>query len=98
MLDKQLVRKLAKKYGWKQQTNINAYVIEFVRYVGKNYQYPNGFKQQVMVYFTTGTVSTALYHPKSGKTQLHRREIYHDELEQIFKNPRRHTGKGYYKR
>lgn len=41
------------------------------------------------------TVGTYLFHPKQGKTQLFRRCVSDKELQQIFKNPRVHSGKGY---
>ena len=47
-------------------------------------------------YMSTGTVGTALNHPKKNKTQLFRKNIKFKELVKIFKNPRQHTGKGYY--
>ena len=55
---------------------------------------------QINVYSTTLTVTTELYHPKKGKTQLHRR-LANDQnkfslLSRIFEKPRLHTGKGYY--
>lgn len=53
---------------------------------------------QVNVYYSKMTVGTALHHPKRGATQLFRRCVSLNELERIFKNPRIHTGKGYYRR
>ena len=48
------------------------------------------------VWLTTGTVSTSLDHPTSGKTQLFRKNVPdYDLLERIFENPRVHTDKGY---
>lgn len=44
------------------------------------------------------TISTALRHPTHGATQLFRKNIGDVELEAILKNPRQHTGKGYYER
>ena len=44
------------------------------------------------------TVSTSMNHPKKGKTQLHRKNISQKQLIDILKNPRKHTGKGYYKK
>jgi len=54
----------------------------------------------INVYSTVFTVTTEIHHPKKGKTQLHRK-LKNDPkrieiLEKIFKNPRVHTGKGYY--
>eukprot|EP00957_Ditylum_brightwellii_P110453 8423829-Ditylum_brightwellii.AAC.1 len=49
-------------------------------------------------WLTTGTVESYLQHLRHGKTQLFRRNIYIDEAEQIFTNPRIHTGRGYHTR
>lgn len=54
--------------------------------------------ERMNVYPTTGTVGTALDHPTGGKTQLVRREVYTEQLEQIANNPRTHTRRGYYRR
>ena len=54
---------------------------------------------RINVYYTTGTVGTCLNHPTKGKTQLFRRNIVTlEQLEAIFRNPRKHTGQGYYTR
>jgi len=50
---------------------------------------------RVNVYYTTRTVGTALNHPNKGKTQLFRRNCSVEDLIEIFRNPRVHTGKGY---
>ena len=52
------------------------------------------------VWFNTRTVGTYLKHPgsKAAGTQLFRRDVEWDELENIFDNPRVHTGKGYRKK
>lgn len=53
---------------------------------------------RINVYLTTLTVATALNHPKKGKTQLFRKNLNFVELRELFNNPRKHTGKGYYKK
>ena len=54
---------------------------------------------RINVYFTTGTVSTSLDHPKAGKTQLFRKNgPDYELLDTIFENPRVHTDKGYGKK
>lgn len=55
-------------------------------------------KVRVNIYLTTLSVSTAMKHPKKGKTQLHRKASCFEDIEKILKNPRVHTGKGYYKK
>lgn len=44
------------------------------------------------------TVATCLNHPKKGKTQLFRKNVTRTQLVHIMKNPRKHTGKGYYEK
>lgn len=44
------------------------------------------------------TVGTALSHPTKGKTQLFRRKLTCKDVEEILRNPRKHTGKGYYRK
>lgn len=50
---------------------------------------------RINIWLTKMTVGTCLYHPKQGNTQIFRRKVSFSELDQIFKNPRVHTGKGY---
>ena len=64
-----------------------------------------GDRIQVAVYwsekFSKGgvyTVGTAINHPKQGKTQLFRRDCSIDDVAGILRNPRSHTGRGYYQR
>ncbi len=47
------------------------------------------------VYYTTRTVGTCLEHPRQGKTQMFRRLVSPEQLQQIFADPRVHTGNGY---
>jgi hypothetical protein len=51
---------------------------------------------RINVYYSTGTIGTCLNHHIRGKTQLFRRNQTLNDLEQIFSNPRIHTGVGYY--
>lgn len=53
---------------------------------------------RINVYLTKMTVATCLNHPKKGKTQLFRKNVTEEILNQIFEYPRKHTGKGYYKK
>lgn len=52
---------------------------------------------RINIYYTTGTVGTALRHPRQGPTQVFRRNVSGALLQQIFLNPRQHTGIGYQK-
>lgn len=53
---------------------------------------------RINVYLTKMTVATCLKHPKKGATQLFRRNVNEKMLDEIFAYPRKHTGKGYYKK
>lgn len=53
---------------------------------------------RINVYMTKMTVATCLNHPKQGPTQLFRKNVTKQELDEIFAYPRKHTGKGYKKK
>lgn len=53
---------------------------------------------RINVYLTKMTVATCLKHPTKGATQLFRRNVTLSMLNEIFSYPRKHTGKGYYKK
>ena len=53
-------------------------------------------KWRINVYYTTGTVGTCIEHPELGKTQMFRRNVDYTLLGEIFRNPRVHTGTGYF--
>ncbi len=57
-----------------------------------------GKPARINIYYGTGTVSSSLTHPKTGKTQLFRRNVTKKELHKIFINPRWHSNKGYRKK
>jgi len=50
------------------------------------------------IYYTKMTVGTAMRHPKMGSTQLYRRHVTDEQLYKLMRNPRHHTGRGYYKK
>ena len=50
----------------------------------------------VVVSLTRFTVMTTITHPKKGRKQLTRSGLDIGSLAEIFKNPRVHTGKGYF--
>lgn len=56
----------------------------------------NGVICRINIYTTKMTVATCLDHPKKGKTQLFRKNVDEEDLRKILKNPRAHTGRGYY--
>jgi hypothetical protein len=82
---------LAKKYQWKSldyQKNIS--MISFER-----------DDSRINVYYSKPwrmTVATTITHPTWGRQQLFRRNIKMPELENLFRYPRKHTGKGYYRK
>lgn len=88
-MNKQEILLLAQKYKWAFNVlnEPNPLMLSFFK-----------FGMRMNVYYTTGTVSTAIDHPKAGRTQLYRRDITIAQLEKLFINPREHTGKGYFKR
>jgi hypothetical protein len=53
---------------------------------------------RINVYLSTMTVATCLKHPTKGPTQLFRKNVTEEQLDELFAYPRKHTGKGYYKR
>lgn len=59
--------------------------------------YSNG-DTRINVYLTKMTVATCLNHPTKGQTQLFRKNVTLTMLDEIFEYPRKHTGKGYYKK
>lgn len=53
---------------------------------------------RINIYLTRMTVATCLNHPTKGATQLFRKNVNYETLVEIFDYPRKHTGRGYYKR
>lgn len=53
---------------------------------------------RIYVYYSAMTVSNALNHPLTEKSQLFRRNITKAELQKLFGDSRHHTGTGYYKK
>ena len=88
MLDIDSIRRLAKHHGFVEiQFNKTSRVISFEK----------SPHCRVNIYYTTGTVATCLDHPRSGKTQLFRRNQSMNDIESILKNSRHHTEVGYYR-
>lgn len=88
---------LAVQHGW-QLLDIQEN-IKMVRFMKAG----NGDVTKINIYYggkggkrDLYTVATALNHPHKGKTQLFRKHITKRELEELLKNPRAHTRKGYY--
>lgn len=86
------IDKIANKQGW--------LFVEYQDNIGMMYFHKNidGFDCRINVYITNMSVTTYINHPKKGKGQLYRKNVSVKELQGIFKNPRIHTNKGYYKK
>lgn len=81
---------LAANNGWtfkEEQKNIG--MISFQKII-------DGFTCRINIYVTTMSVTTYIKHPKKGKGQLYRKFVNRKLMKMIFKNPRQHTGIGYY--
>ncbi|HEX8575792.1 MAG TPA: hypothetical protein VF677_05820 [Flavobacterium sp.] len=80
------IKEISEKYGY--------YLIDYQENIGL---ISFGIKDvRINIYLTKMTVSTCINHPKKGKTQLFRKNVTKDLLEELFAKPRKHTGKGYY--
>lgn len=91
------IKKLAEKHEWKEWAfQPNERMISFCRWTLDTDD--RLISQRINCFYTTMTVATIITHPKKGKTQLFRRNISLKELEEIFIDPRVHSGKGYYER
>jgi len=80
---------MAKEHGWElhdHQERIG--MVSFVKVV-------DGDPARINVYMTKMTVGTCINHPRQGRTQLFRKHVGADLMEEIFINPRIHTTKGY---
>merc|ERR1719410_676398 len=75
-IDKNRVDNVADKNGWSAVSSKNSKMISYT----KN-------NDRINVYHTTGTVTTSIDHPTKGKTQLHRRKVSNNQLNEIFNNP-----------
>lgn len=94
MLELDAIRLTASRHGFREiQFNETSRVVAFETTPAAT----PGPKCRINVYYTTGTVATCLDHPRSGKTQPFRRDQTPDDLNALFRNPRRHTGVGYFR-
>lgn len=86
MREMRIIR-IAKENGYRiDHRNRQRYLLRFIS---------DNNNWMVDVWFTKMTVGTYLNHPRQGKTQLFRKNVSLELLDEIFKNPRIHTGKGY---
>jgi len=80
------IKALALQYGWREVDHQNTIFLV-------------SFKKEdvrLNIYYSKMTVATVLTHPVKGRTQLFRKNVDKKLLIEIFKNPRIHTGRGYY--
>lgn len=83
-----IIEKIAESRGWqKTDATNNGIMMTFIR-----------GKMKVEIWPSRMTVATMLRHPKKGKSKLYRCQVTFELLDEIFKNPRVHTGKGYYEK
>lgn len=94
VLPVQEVRTIAEMHGYEEiDHNKTSKLLSFRGLLNTN----NSVR--INVYYTTGTIGTCLNHPRKGKTQLFRRNITDLEVvSELFQNPRKHTGSGYYRK
>jgi hypothetical protein len=88
-LDENRLDGLATTHGWKKLST------ETSRAAMTSYSRQD---MRLNFWLSTGTVGSYLDHPHQGKTQLFRREVDMKQAEDIFVNPRVHTGAGYQRR
>lgn len=81
-------RAVAIKHGWREVWH---------RIDEGRVRFKKGKDDIVDVWYTKMTVGTIITHPTKGRGQLFRKHVSKGLLEDIFKNPRVHTGEGYYK-
>ena len=94
------VRQIAQKQGYQEiplAAREQKHLLSFKHNSKPGCGGPDSEQGQVRidVYFTTGTVTTSLNHPTRGKGQLQRIGGDYALLEEIFVNPRHHSGSGY---
>lgn len=81
------VRYMAFEHGWRELWH---------KPEEKRVRFKKGPDTYIDVWYTKMTVGTILSHPKQGRTQLFRKNVSDQALMNIFRNPRSHTGEGYY--
>ena len=88
-----IIKRIAIKYGYEERREEASYTLFFKESQPQRQHHPI----LINVFYTTGGVMTKLSHPKRGYNELWRSNGYNSEtaLEEIFVNPRTHTGKGY---
>lgn len=76
---------IAQCYGWKRIEHLEEEKIVLCR--------RNGVR--VNIWYDRMTVGTAMDHPRLGSTQMLRKYVSMEMLEELLDNPRLHTGNGY---
>lgn len=91
MTQVQQIKRVARKCQWAELTHQEG--IKMISFLKEN--------NRINIYYSRPermTVATTIDHPANGRSQLVRKKITMQELEWIFRNPRAHTCKGYYKK
>lgn len=86
---------LARIYKWDEFSHYD-YSLSFIKDHPKKHCIMTVFIEKKILAAPTFRVKTSLNHPRKGRTVLDRMDIDWKQLERIFKNPRVHTGKGWY--
>jgi hypothetical protein len=84
------IRDIAKMYGWAEIDHQE--IISMISFLKG--------ESRINVYYAREwrmTIATTINHP-TGRKQLFRKFIRMPELAEIFRNPRNHTGRGYYRK
>lgn len=93
--DLELFHKFASDNGWTIVKTTDPYMISFEKGKKADWNRINIWTSERRWTYTVGTYLT---HPKKGKTQLFRKGLSEIEIGKFFKNPRHHSGKGYYRK
>ena len=93
-LEDDVVNRSAVRNGWAEIATRDPNMRSFVR---EGLEHGRG--ERLNWYTSTGTVGTCLQHPsRAAPTQLFRRGLDSEGVQQLLVDPRRHTGIGYYRR
>ena len=86
--EEEYVDRTAQRHGWRKTASPSSRNAHSVSY--------RKDECKLTIWLNTGTCGSFLSHPVQGKTQLFRKRNGEYDLEDIFKNPRKHTDSGYH--
>lgn len=94
------ITRLSENRDWKlikvnTFTNLISFEKEF-EYSSKPVRLDVYWKKDSSQNFLNLTIATAMNHPTKGKTQLFRKGVNNSGFIKLLKDPRQHTGRGYY--